>query len=131
AEDGGVADGALDGQPLVLIARRLEEVDERDALAVGVRVDERLVGCDGRRADGAGRADGVGEVRAREVLEYLLGGDEEERLILLYRPARVAAELLAVEVRQGLAVGRVRRQSFEPLEVEERAVELVGARLGD
>src|SRR5205085_7307496 len=120
AEDGGVADGALDGQPLLLIARGLDEVDEREALAVGVRVDERLVGRDGRRGDGAGRrADWVGEVRAREVLEYLLGGDEEESLVLLYRPADVAAELLAMEVRQWLAVGGVRRQSFEALEVEE------------
>src|SRR5205085_9763561 len=48
AEEGGVAYGALDGLPLVLAARRLEEADEREALAVGVRVDERLAGRDGR-----------------------------------------------------------------------------------
>jgi hypothetical protein len=36
-----------------------------------------------------------------------------------------------VKVRERLAVGGVRGEGFEPLEVEERAVELVGARLGD
>ncbi len=82
AEDGGVADGALDGQTLLLIARRAEEAEEREALAVGVRVDERLVGQDGRRGDGAGGvAHLLGEVGARQVLEDLLVGDEEEGLV--------------------------------------------------
>jgi hypothetical protein len=84
AEDGGVADGALDGQPLLLRARRAEEAEEREPLAVGVAVNQRLVGRNRRRGDGAGRvAHLLGEVGARQVLENLLVGDEEERLVLL------------------------------------------------
>ena len=47
--------------------------------------------------------------------------------VLLYG----AAELFSMKVRQGLSVGCVCGQSFEALEVEERAVELVRAALCD
>ena len=56
AEYGGVANGPLDWKPLLLTARRAEEREQREPLAVEVRVDERLVGDDGRRGDGARRA---------------------------------------------------------------------------
>ena len=80
-----------------------------------------MVGAEHR----AGRADGLGEVRPLQVLADALEGDEEEGLVLHDRAAEGAAELLAVEVLQGLAVGRVGGQALEALEVEEAAVEVV------
>src|SRR4051794_5511601 len=103
----------LDGQALLLAARRAEEREQREPLAICVRVDERFVCEDGRRGDGAGRvASLLREIRAREVLEYLFVRDEEESLVLLYGATDVSAKLLAVKVLQGLAVGRVSGQGF-------------------
>ncbi len=48
AEDGRVSDGALNGQTFFLIARRADEINQGEALAIRVAVDERFVGQDGR-----------------------------------------------------------------------------------
>ena len=101
-------------------------------MAVCVAVDERLVRLNRGRLHGARRcADLRAQVCARQVLENLLEGDEVERAVTSDGAAHVAAELLAPKIFQRHAVGGVRRQGFESLEVEQVAVHFVAARLGD
>ncbi len=81
------------------------------------------------------RARGVAElpaqVRTREVAGDPLDRSEEEGLVRLDRTAERAAELLAVESIEVGAVRQLAGQRFEPLEVEQRAVRRVRARLRD
>src|SRR5206468_1972868 len=60
-----------------------------------------------------------------------LGRAEEEELVLDDGAAGAAAELLAVEVGQGVAVGGVVGEGLDALVMEQAAVEVVGAGLGD
>ena len=94
-----VSTGCSIGRASSCPMRELKNVEQRRALAVGVRVDERFVLLDRRVAD---RARGVAELPA-QVRPLEVAGDpfergEEERLVLLDRPAERAAPLLAVEV---------------------------------
>ena len=130
AEQRVVVDRVIDRLPFVLAAVRAEEVQQGEALTVGAAVDQRFVGADRRRADRARRADRLRQVGALQVLADAFEGEEVERLVALHRPADRAAELLAVEISERLAVGGVRRQPFEALMVEERSLHVVGARLG-
>ena len=72
-------------------------------------------------ATGQGVPIGLRQVRPEQVLADALDRAEVEQLVLHDRAAGRPAELLAVEVGERLAVGRVRRQPLEPLEVEQAA----------
>ena len=73
----------------------------------------------------------LAEVGALQVLVDVLDRAEEEHPVALDGAANRPAELLAMEVGRRRAVGRVRGQALEALEVEQAAVQLVGARLRD
>ena len=75
-------------------------------------------------------ADRLSEVRTLEVAGDAFERDEEERLVLLQRPAD-RAPLFAVEIFEARAVRQVARQLLDPLEVEEAAGQRVRPRLGD
>ena len=72
---------------------------------------------------------GCAQVCARQVLENLLEGDEKKTLVFFDRAAEIAAELLAVKILERFAVGGIRRQPFESLEVKQAAVNVIGAGL--
>jgi hypothetical protein len=71
------------------------------------------------------------QIRAGEVAGDALDRAEEERLVLLERTAERAAPLFAVEAIEIAAVGQLARHRLVPLEIEQRAVRGVGARLRD
>ncbi len=121
----------IDRHALVHAQARLEEIEERHALTVWLRVDERRVGRNGRRRDGARRAEGASEIRTLEIAGDALDRPEEESLVALDRPANRAAELLAMKVLEFRAVGQVAGEPFQSLEVEERSGDVVAARFGD
>src|SRR5438067_13201512 len=106
---------------LVLPARRAEEPQQRDALTVGASVDCRFVRGDGRTAHRTWSADGLREVRSLQVFTNAFDGDEEERLVLDQRTADGPTRLLPMKIVERLAVRGVRRESFEPLIVEQGA----------
>ena len=122
----------LDRQRFVHPQACVEERQQRGALTVGVAVDQRLVLLHGGSGDRACRvAELAPQVRAGEVAGDPLERAEEERLVRLDRAAERAAELLAVEAIQVAAVRELAGERLEPLEVEQRAVRGVGARLRD
>src|SRR5262249_27107554 len=134
AEDGGVANGMLDRQSFLLVLRGPEEVEQGEALAIEVAADQSGVGrvSDHRRLHRAGCATDLrAQVRAGEDLEDLPPGAEEKHLVLDDGPANGAAKLLAMKVLERLAVGSIGGERFQALEMEERAVQIVGAGFGD
>src|SRR5262245_26225997 len=124
-------DRFLDRQSFVLLARVLEEVEQRDPLAIGAGIDQSLVGLNRRRLDRARRPERLAQIGARQVAVDLLEVGEEEGPVPFDGSADVAAELFAVEILERFAVGSVRGQSFEALEMEQTAAEFVRARFGD
>ena len=126
-----VVDLVIDRLALFLAAGRSEKAEECEALAVGAAVDERLVRQERRTAHRARRADRFRQVRPPQVLSNAFERDEVERRVLDERAADRAAELLAVEVLERLAVGRVRGEPLHALIVEEAPFDLVRPRLGD
>src|SRR5581483_6338765 len=105
-EHSRVANLVVDRLALVLIAGGFEEVEQRDALAFGVAVNQRLVGRDRRRRHGT-RSQRRAQVVAPQVFEDLLDRGEAEHFVLHNGPADGAAELLAAEVLERLAIRRV------------------------
>ena len=73
----------------------------------------------------------LAEVGALEVLVDVLERDEEEHPVALDGAAHRSAELFAMKVGGRRAVRGVRRQALQTLEVEQAAVQVVGARLRD
>src|SRR5436190_2941173 len=57
--------------------------------------------------------------------------EEIKGFILLYRAADRSAELFAVKIRQRFAVRSIGRQGLETLIVEQAAVDVIGAGLGN
>ena len=93
-------------------------------------IDRRVQG-QGRRGDRARRPDRAAEIGTQEVAGDSLDGAEEEGLVPLDRSAERPAELLAMKIRELAAVRQVAGQPLEPLEMEDRAVHVVRARLRD
>src|SRR5579859_4094425 len=118
----------LHRQSLILSPAGLEEVEQRQALAVGVASDLggvcRQRGC-GNRAGGVAGLNT--QVRPRQVFQYLLKRAKVKHLVLYDGAADGAAKLLATKVLQWLAVRCICGKSFQPLVVEKAAVYLVSA----
>src|SRR5262245_54577779 len=110
-------DRFFDRRPFVLLARGLEKVEQRESLAIGARRDQSLVGQNRRGRDRTWRSEGFAQVGPRQVAGDLLEIGEVEGSVLFDRPAEVAAELFAVEILERFAVGSVRGQGFEALEM--------------
>ena len=126
-----VVDAMVDRLSLLLATPRAEEIEQRRPLAVGAGVDQRFVGGQRWRAHRARRADRLRQVRPLQVFVDALEGEEIKRLVPDQRPADGAARLRAAEIAERFAVRGVRRQSLEPLVVEQAALDLIGSRLGD
>ena len=118
-QQGDGLDRMLERLRLVLAQPRLEEIEERQALAVGRPVDQRRVQGQRRRRDRARRADRAPEIGTLEVAGDALDGAEEERLVPLERSAEGPAELLAMKILELAAVRQVAGQPLEPLEMED------------
>ena len=110
---------------------RPEEAEQREPLAVGAAVDQRFVGAERRALTGHGVPIGSDRFGRSRFSRTPSSARKVERLVLHERSADRAAELLAVEIGERLAVRGVRGQPLEALVVEQAALDLVGARLGD
>ncbi len=122
----------VDGQAFVLAQPCLEEAQQRGALAVRVRVDQRLVLRDRRILHRARHRPKLrAQVGPLEITKDAFERGEVEGSVLLDGPPDRAAELLAVKAFQVRAVRQFARQRFEPLKVEAAPVEGIAARLGD
>src|SRR5207237_7620675 len=78
-----------------------------------------------------GRSNRLRQVRTQKILADAFEREEVEGLVPDDRAADRAAELLAVKVVERLAVRRIRREPFDALVMEQRAGDLIRARLGD
>src|SRR5713226_5756901 len=116
----GVANGMLDRGAFTLAPRALDEIDQHLPLAVRAGIDLGIsnVAVENGVGDRAGCADGRAQVIAGEIRDNLLESPEDKHLVLDDGSADRASELLAVEIFEWLAVGRVRGQAFEPLEMK-------------
>ena len=132
AENGGGVHRMRDRQPFLLTEPRGEETQEGQPLAVAVPVDQGLVRRQRRRLYRTRRVtDDPAQVGPLEVAGDAFDGNEIERLVLSQRPADRAAELLAMKILERAAIGELAGQGFDALKVEQAAVGLIGARLGD
>src|SRR2546423_8796919 len=79
-----VIDRTLDRQAFILIQARLVEIDQRQSLTSRIDVNERFVcqNCRGCNRTG-NRPDLFAQIGARQVLQNLLEGEEEEGLVFL------------------------------------------------
>src|SRR5262249_22043060 len=106
------------------------EVQQGDALAIAVGVDQRFVRGNCRIGNRACRGPLLNtQVRSLEVARDALDSNEVESLVPLNRSPDRAAELFAMEFLELGAVGHVPCQPLEALKVEDGAVNRVRARL--
>src|SRR5689334_11518435 len=105
----------------------MEEIKQRESLAIGARVDSSLVGLNGGRLDRAGRADRLTQIRPVEVFANTFERQKVRRFVFLEWTTNRRAVLFAVKIVEWFAVGRVRGQRFEALEIETTAVNIVCA----
>ncbi len=125
-------DGVIDRARFIHAEPAVEEPEERGALAVGVRVDEILVGLHRWIGHRARRVpDLPAEVRPLEIAVDPFERDEQERLVFLERATERAAPLLAVELVERAPVRELARELLVPLKIEQASVRLVRAGLGD
>src|SRR5260221_319513 len=131
---GSVAYQVIHGLAVVFIEAGLHEVQQYLALAIGARVDLRFgdVGTEDRVGDAASRcAESGAQVTAGQVFADAFGGAEEEQFVLLDRAAEAAAELIAAEIVERLAVGCGGRSGFVAGIIERPSVDAVGSGFGD
>src|SRR6266851_5770948 len=117
----------LDGQALIRISGRLDEIDERDSLTISAAVNQSLVRDYGRRGDRTWRADRFTKIGATQFFANAFEGKEKERSILTDGAADGAAKLLPIEIFERLSVRGVRAQRFQSLKIKEAAVDVVGS----
>ena len=132
---GCVPNRAVHWVAIILVDAGLEEIEQRQPLAVGIageRDQQRFICEDCRGCNRAGGGTGLdAQVRAGKFRDDLLERAEEEGLVLYYRATDGGAELFAGEILERLVVGGVGAQFFMPLEVKDTAVNFVGAGLGN
>src|SRR6266849_184024 len=113
----------------------IEEIEKREALALGAGgncgVGDVTAGAEHRAGDAAGSSERDTEVLAGEVFANTFASGEEEQLVLDKRAAEAAAELVAAEIIERLAVGGGGGEGFRAEVLKGAAVNVVGARLGD
>ena len=102
-----VSDWMLYGQSFVLVPAGLDEVDQRQSLAIAVTVDQNLMSRirnDRSRHRTGRRPDRIAQVSARQVLANALQGKKEECFVLADGATNRAAKLLAAKILEGFAI---------------------------
>src|SRR5207247_2855433 len=118
-----VIDGVYDGLHFVVAQTGLEEVGQRAPLAVRTACDRRVVDTHDRSRNRTGSTDSGTEIVAAEIFEDLLERQEKECLVPDNRSADASAGLFAAEILKRFAVGGIGGQTFEPLVMEQDAVD--------
>src|ERR1700730_14086780 len=135
AKNRGIANGVLDRQAFVLTETALKEIEQCEALAIGaggyLRIGDRSTWTENGAGDTASCTERGAEVFAGEVFANAFAGGEEEEFVLDDGAAEAAAELVAAETVEGLAVGSGGGQSLSTEIFKGAAVKIVGAGLGD
>src|SRR5215470_6484731 len=105
----------------------MEEIDQREPLAIGARGNSTFVRLDGGRCDPAGRADWLTQIRTIEVFANAFERHKVKRFVFTEWATDRRAVLLAMKILEWFAVRSVRRQRFETLKIEATAVNIVCA----
>ncbi len=123
-----VVDLVLDRQSFFLIARRAEEIDQSEPLAIVVAVDQCFVREDCWRRYRARRgADRFAQIGALQVLANAFECEKVKSLVSLEWTTDRGAVLFAMKIFEWLAVGSVCCQCFKALEVKGAAMNIVCA----
>ena len=117
---------------VVLSPGTLDEIDERQTLTVGISIDQGFVGGNRWRLRGTGSSSNLRtEVIASQGFPNSLKGKEKEGLIFLDWTPDGPAKLLAMKIGERFTIRGVGSQPFEPLKIEEAAMNVVGTGLGN
>ena len=123
---------------VILVEAGLVKVQQHLPLAVAICVDLGVADVAAKRrvrhrarAREQGRCVVPAQVRPQQALVNALARAEVEEFVALDRSADASAELLAMEVRERLAIRCVRGQSLKALVLEQAAMKGIGPGLGD
>src|SRR5262249_20865312 len=115
----------------VLAETGLEEVDQREPLAIGTAGDRRIVSPHYGSGNRTRSTDSSTEIVAAQIFEDLLERAEKECLVPDNRSPDASAGLFAAEILKRFAVGGIGGQTFEPLIMEQAPVYIVCPGFGD
>src|SRR6185369_8406110 len=122
----------LDRQSFFLIEPGSEKAEQRQPRAIVVSVDRGFIRADRRRRNGARRRPELfAQIRAVQFFPNAFEGEEVKRLVFLDWTTNRSAVLFTIKTVERSAVGCVRSQRFETLQIESAAVNVVCARLLD